>query len=63
MMIIGNDLSMTKKKLDYLRIKMCRGVHLRRVVMSLSVMGANHRLKGREPSLYLDYQTLQMHYM
>ena len=31
MMIIGKDLSMTKKKLDCLRIKMCRGVRLRRV--------------------------------
>ena len=30
------------------------------MVMSLSVMGANHRLKEREPSLYLDCQTLQM---
>ena len=28
-MIIGKDLSMTKKKLDCLRMKMCRGVHLR----------------------------------
>ena len=26
MMIIGKDLSMTKKKLDCLRMKMCRGV-------------------------------------
>ena len=31
MMIIGKDLSMTKKKLDNLRMKMCIGVHLRRV--------------------------------
>ena len=30
-MIIGKDLSMTKKKLDYLRMKLCRGVRLRRV--------------------------------
>ena len=30
-MIIGKDLSMTKKKLDCLRMKMCRGVRLRRV--------------------------------
>ena len=31
MMIIGKDLSMTKKKLDCLRMKMCRGVRLRRM--------------------------------
>ena len=31
MMIIGKDLSLTKKKLDCLRMKMCRGVRLRRV--------------------------------
>ena len=30
-MIIGKDLSMTKKKLDYLIMKMCKGVRLRRV--------------------------------
>ena len=130
MMTIGKDLNLTKKKLDCLRIKMCKGVRLRRVkvkgfvhkrkirentipidlsskhevcfmmksafkvidtclwcldngysrhmtgnqslfkvfelrkvVMSLLVMGANHRLKGRESALYLDCQTLQMCYM
>ena len=31
MMIIGKDLSMTKKKLDCLKMKICRGVRLRRV--------------------------------
>ena len=31
MMIIGKDLSLTKKKLDCIRIKMCKGVHLRKV--------------------------------
>ena len=31
MMIIGKYLSMTKKKLDCLRMKMCKGVHIRRV--------------------------------
>ena len=30
-MIIGKDLSITKKKLDCLRMKMCKGVRLRRV--------------------------------
>ena len=30
-MIIGKDLSLTKKKLDCLRMKLCRGVRLRRV--------------------------------
>ena len=36
---------------------------LRKVIMLLLMMGANHRLKEREPSLYLDCQTLQMCYM
>ena len=130
MMIIGKDFSLTKKKLDNLRMKMCKGVCLRRVklkvlfikgrwektpfplichlstkcalwwslhlrlwtcvcgtltvaiqetwletnlfsrflslrkvVMTLLVMGENHRLKERELSLYLDCQTLQMFYM
>ena len=36
---------------------------LRKVVMSRSVMGANHKLKEREPSHHLDYLTLQMCYM
>ena len=31
MMTIGKDLSLAKKKLDYLKIKMCKGVRLRRV--------------------------------
>ena len=31
MMTIGKDLSLAKKKLDCLRMKMCKGVHLRRV--------------------------------
>ena len=30
-MTIGKDLSLTKKKLDCLRMKMCKGVCLRRV--------------------------------
>ena len=36
---------------------------LRKVAMSLLVMGANHKLKERESSLYLDYRTLQMFYL
>ena len=31
MMTIRKDLSLTKKKLNYLKMKMCKGVHLRRV--------------------------------
>ena len=30
-MTIGKDLSLAKKKLDYLRMKICKGVRLRRV--------------------------------
>ena len=130
MMTIGKDLSLAKKKLDCLKMKMCKGVCLRRVkvkglahirqlrestiptnlsskyevcfmmksafkvmatclwyldsgcsrhmigdrlsskflslkrvAMSLLVMGANHRLMERESFLYLDCQTLQTFYM
>ena len=130
MMTIGKDLRLAKRKLDCLRMKMCKGVCLRRVkvkglahkrkmrentiptdlsskhevcfmiksafkvmdmclwyldsgcsrhmtgdrslfkvsslrnvVISLLVMGANHILKEKESSLYLDCQTLQMFYM
>ena len=38
MRIIEKDLIVTKKKLDYLRMKMCRGVHLGRV----KVKGFDH---------------------
>ena len=31
MMTIGKDLSLAKKKLDCLKMKMCNGVHLRKV--------------------------------
>ena len=129
-MTIGKDLSLTKKKLDCLKMKMCKGVRLRRVkvkglahirqlmestiptdlsskhevcfmmkstfkvmdtclwyldngcsrhmtgdrslfkflslkrvAMSLLAMEANHRLKERESSLYLDCWTLQTFYM
>ena len=31
MMTIGKDLSLVKRKLDYLRMKMCKGVRMRRV--------------------------------
>ena len=38
-MTIGKDLKLTKKKLDYLRMKMCKGVRLRRV----KVKGLAHK--------------------
>ena len=130
MITIGKDLSLTKKKLDYLRMKMCKGVCLRRVkvkglvhnklmrentiptdlsskhevyfmmkspfkVMDICLWylnssysrhmtgdqslfkvfeskkggnvtfgdGSKSQIKGRESSLYLDCQTLQMFYM
>ena len=43
-MIIEKDLIVTKKKLDCLRIKMCRGIHLRRV----KVKGFVHIWQMRE---------------
>ena len=50
MMIIGKDLSMTKKKLDCLRIKMCRGVRLRRVKVKSFV----HKWQMRENTILTD---------
>ena len=50
MMIIGKDLSLTKKKLDYLRIKMCKGVHLRRVKVKDFV----HKSQIRENTIPID---------
>ena len=43
-MMIGKDLSMTKKKLDCLKLKMCRGVCLRRV----KVKSFAHKWQMRE---------------
>ena len=43
-MIIGKDFSLTKKKLDCLKMKMCKGVHLRRV----KVKGFVHKRQMRE---------------
>ena len=50
MMIIGKDLSMTKKKLDCLKMKMCRGVHLRRVKVKNFV----HKWQMRENTIPTD---------
>ena len=47
MMIIGKDLSMTKKKLDCLRMKMCIGVRLRRVKVKSFV----HKWQIRENTI------------
>ena len=46
-MTIGKDLSLTKKKLDCLRMKMCKGVHLRRV----KVKGLVHKRQMRENTI------------
>ena len=50
MMIIEKDLSLTKKKLDCLRMKMCRGVRLRRV----KVKGFVHKWQMREYTIPTD---------
>ena len=47
MMTIEKDLSLTKKKLDCLRMKMCKGVRLRRV----KVKGFIHKRKMRESTI------------
>ena len=50
MMIIGKDLSLTKKKLDCLKMKMCKGVHLRRVKVKSFV----HKWQIRENTIPTD---------
>ena len=47
MMIIRKDLSLTKKKLDCLRMKICKGVHLRRVKVKDFV----HKRQMREDTI------------
>ena len=49
-MTIGKDLSLTKKKLDCLKMKMCKGVRLRRV----KVKGLAHIRQLRESSMPTD---------
>ena len=50
MMTIGKDLSLTKKKLDCLRNKMCKGVRLRKV----NVIGFVHKRQMRENTIPTD---------
>ena len=50
MMTIGKDLSVTKKKLDYLRMKMCKGVRLRRAKVKDFV----HKTQIRENTIPID---------
>ena len=50
LMIIGKDLSLTKKKLYCLKMKMCKGVHLRRV----KVKGLAHIRQLRESTIPTD---------
>ena len=47
MMIIGKDLILTKKKLECLRMKICKGVHLRRVKVKDFV----HKRQMREDTI------------
>ena len=50
MMTIGKDLSLIKKKLDCFRMKMCKGVRLRRV----KVEGFVHKRQMRENTIPTD---------
>ena len=50
LMTIGKDLSLTKKKLDYLKMKMCKGVRLRRV----KVKSLDHIRQLRESTIPTD---------
>ena len=49
-MTIGKDLCLTKKKLDCLRMKMCKGVRLRRV----KIKGLVHKRQMRENTIPTD---------
>ena len=49
-MTIGKDLSLTKKKLDYLKMKMCKGCRLRRV----KVKGLAHISQLKESTIPTD---------
>ena len=49
-MTIGKDLSLTKKKLNYLKMKMCKGVRLRKV----KVKGLAHIRQLRESTIPTD---------
>ena len=49
-MTIGKDLSLVKKKLDYLKMKMCKRVRLRRV----KVKGIAHIRRLRESTIPID---------
>ena len=49
-MTIGKDLSLTKKKLDCLKMKMCKGVRLRRVEVKCFV----HKRQMRENTIPTD---------
>ena len=50
LMTIGKDLNLTKKKLDCLKMKMCKGVHMRRV----KVKGLAHIRQLRENTIPTD---------
>ena len=50
MMIIGKDLNLTKKKLDCFKMKMCKGVRLRRVKVKSFV----HKWQMRENTIPTD---------
>ena len=56
MMIIGKNLSLTKKKLDSLKVKMCKGVRLRRV----KVKGFVHKRQMREKTICTDLSSKVM---
>ena len=50
LMIVEKDLSVTRKKLDCLKMKMCKGVHLRRVKFK----GFVHKWQMREKTIPTD---------
>ena len=53
MMTIEKDLSLMKKKLDCLKMKMCKGVRLRR----LKVKGLVHNRQMRENTIPTDFSS------
>ena len=53
-MTIGKDLNLAKKKLDCLRMKMCKGVHLRIV----KVKGVVHKRQMRDNTIPTDLSSM-----
>jgi len=60
LIIVEKGLTVTKKKLDYLKMKMCKGVRLRRV----NIKGFVHKWQMREKTIPIDLSSKhEMYFM